>query len=88
MDSRATADVKTFFALHLVFSGKYCRTFADMMSEFFALPLADRMSDLFLALGFKIFSNVALRVKSLPTPALNERKIKEKNVHFLFINSF
>ena len=42
------------------------RTFEDVWTFFlfFALPLS-------AALGFNIFSNVALRVKNLPTPALN-----------------
>ena len=37
------------------------------MDLFFALPIS-------AALGFKIFSNVAIRVKSLPTPGLEHRR--------------
>ena len=51
-----------------------------MMIDFFALPIS-------AALGLKIFSNV-LGVKSLPTPALNKQKIKEKMFIFCSLIHF
>ena len=49
------AEVKDFFfALHSIFSGK--------KDIFFALSIR-------ATLGFKIFSNAALRVKNLPIPS-------------------
>ena len=66
INSYRESSQKPFFCSLPIF-GRKIKTSADVKTFLLALPLS-------AALGFKILSNVALRVKRLPTPALEHEE--------------